>query len=127
MQEVDYVKEKFSLKGDYTIKGVLGIIQIAPVSYLLVVTEHKWVCELSIPKKARIYEITETKLIKLNNESYTENKELESAINRAMAYGFYYSPDIDLTQRQEPVKDSEEDDWVKSSEQDQVYFLKAQL
>lgn len=123
MQEADWPKDKYSIKGGTKILGVLGIIQIQPVSYLLVITEHQLVCELSVPKRTRIYEITETKLIKLNNESWTQNKEYEEAIIRVMKCGFYYSPDTDLTTRHQPTNDAEEETWVHESEKLEVWFI----
>ena len=123
MDEIDCPKGSFIIKGGIKIKGVLGIIQIAPISYLFVITKQRLVCEITSLNKARIYEILDTELIKLNREESTVNKEYEEAIIRAMNNGFYYSPDIDLTKLQVSGLDSEEEEWVRTSEKIQVILL----
>lgn len=100
MQEVKLPHGETGVVGGKKIYGLLGFIQIYPVSYLLVITGHKLIYELTVPERTRIYEITDTELIVLSKEgTATVNKEYEQAISKIMRCGFYYSPDTDLTQR----------------------------
>ncbi|CAI2365856.1 unnamed protein product [Moneuplotes crassus] len=98
IQEVDMSPSPIEPEGGYKIKGILGIIQIFPISYLLVIKEHKLVHEITIPIRMRIYEITEVDLLILDKEG-EENVEYKDAIIKIMKFGFYYSPDVDLTHR----------------------------
>lgn len=120
MQEVDLGDAPFGAVSGTKIYGVLGLIQIYPVSYLFVITGQKKIFEINYPETVRIFEITDTDLIVLNKEEGTENKEYVKAINKIMKCGFYYSPDADLTQRFMDDNDQTEDEWVKESADSQV-------
>lgn len=115
MQEVDSTNIDYEIAGKLKIWGVLGVIQIYPMSYLFVITGQKCIYTIDYPSRIRIYEITDTQLIPLNNDGKSKNKEYEQAITKIMKCGFYYSPDIDLTQRFNSTIDDQENDWVRES------------
>lgn len=115
MQEVDLTKTDYKVLGGTKIYGVLGVIQIYPISYLFVITGQKLIYEITALERIRIYEITDTQLITLHKEGSADNREYELAINKVMKWGFYYSPDVDLTKRFMPGEDEGENDWVRDS------------
>ena len=84
MQEVDLGDSPAGVISGVKIYGVLGIIQIYPVSYLFVITGQKKIFEINYPETVRIFEITDTELIVLNKEEGPENKEYVKAINKIM-------------------------------------------
>lgn len=98
MQEADLTGANIELEEGTKILGLLGIIQIHPVSYLLVIKKQKLIYEITVPKRIRIYEITEVDLILMHKDG-EENTEYKEAIKKIMKFGFYYSPDDDLTHR----------------------------
>jgi hypothetical protein len=49
-----------------------------------VITGQKLVCEINVGEKLRVYEVTDTQLIVINNEGSPEHKEYESHINKIM-------------------------------------------
>lgn len=79
IQEIDISSLDFAPENGTKIKGILGIIQIYPASYLFVITGHKLVYEVNIPKRVRIYEITDTELIVMSKDG-NENMEYKNAI-----------------------------------------------
>jgi len=84
MQEINISKIEYNAEYGTKIKGILGFIQIYPCSYLFVVTGHKKVYEISLPKRIRIYEITDTDLLIIHKESSNENFEYKKAILKIM-------------------------------------------
>lgn len=78
------------------------------------ITGQKLVCELNIGEKLKIYEVTDTQLILINNEGSAEHKEFESQINKIMKCGFYYVQGHDLTKKFTPsVEQTQDDSWIK--------------
>ena len=75
MQEINIEDTEYNPKSGTPIKGILGIIQIYPCSYLFVITGHKLIYEISQPKRIRIYEITDTDLLVIHKEAESENHE----------------------------------------------------
>lgn len=84
MQEIDLTKTEYKVLGGTKIYGVLGVIQIYPISYLFVITGQKLIYEITALERIRIYEITDTQLIVLNKEGSADNREYEVAINKVM-------------------------------------------
>ena len=95
------------------IYGVLGIVNIFPVSYLWVISEFNDESALKV-NGHNVYEIKKIDLLWLAENDRESNAPLKDGIKRLLSSGFYYSYDYDLTKRMQRSKGDDRYWWNRS-------------
>ena len=95
------------------IYGVLGIINIYPISYLWVITEYDNSKLLRICGE-EVYQISKVELIPLASKDKSDNKAYKDGIKRLLSSGFYFSYGYDLTKRLQRSKGDDKYWWNKN-------------
>lgn len=97
--------------------GVLGIINIFPISYLWVISEYDTAKELKVSGE-EIFEIRKVELVPLATKDKGANKPLKDGVKRLLSSGFYFSYGYDLTKKYHRTKGDDKYWWNKNLYED---------